>query len=203
VLIHRGVPFLSLFLQILLNCLANERTHRRSGLLGDHLEFILMVFPEPDVRANHRCLCTPRGVYVSSKIRISAENNSVRRRRYQKMEIENDSLLNSAVRRTRHRKRKSKTNRSSIRPGGPWSSLVTAGMGAWGWGHRGYPKEGRGADPRQYRRKKFWRIWLFVARAEHIGCVWGVRSFGTFSPLIPNCKRRGIPPLRLTSGSVG
>jgi hypothetical protein len=101
------------------------------------------------------------------------------------------------------RKWKSKTNRFSIRAGGPWSSLVTAGMGAWGWGHRGYPKEGRGADPRQYRRKKFWRIWLFVARAEHIGCVWGVRSFGTFSPLIPNCKRRGIPPLRLTSGSVG
>jgi hypothetical protein len=57
-----------------------------------------MVFPEPDVRANHRCLCTPRGVYVSSKIRISAENNSVRRRRYQKMEIENESLLHSGRR---------------------------------------------------------------------------------------------------------
>jgi len=37
---------------------------------------------------------------------------------------------------------------------------------AWGWGHRGYQREGQGVRPGQYRREKFWRIWLF-ATSEH------------------------------------
>jgi hypothetical protein len=67
-----------------------------------------------------------RHTLLSIKIRIPAENNSARRRRYQKTEIENQSLLRSA--------------------GGPWSSLVAAGTSAWGWG-TGVPKGRPGGQP--------------------------------------------------------
>jgi hypothetical protein len=60
---------------------------------------------------------------MSSEICIPAENNSA--------DVE---------------KRESETIRISFGPGGPWSSLVTAGMGVRGWGP-GVPKGRAGGSP--------------------------------------------------------
>jgi hypothetical protein len=88
-----------------------------------------------------------RHTMLSSKFRIPAENKS---------RVAGDT-----------RKWKSKTNRSAIQVGGPWSSLATAGLGARGGGP-GVPKGRPGDRPGPVSTQEILVNLTFAARAARV-----------------------------------